>query len=69
MVGELQPILAQAGVPPLQIIDIVAGFLRADAAAQAMALSLVQAADRQGSAAVQNLAGAYAASFPRPGGG
>jgi hypothetical protein len=73
-VNQLQPILQRAGVPPLEIVGFIAGFLRADAATQATALSLVvQAAGGGGGGgvggggAVRELVGAYAAAFPRPG--
>ena len=69
MVGELQPILAQAGVPHLQILEFIAGFLRDDAASQAAAYELLHPAGGEGCAGagagvVRSLVAAYAAAFP-----
>ena len=62
-VNQLHPVLQQAGVPPLQIVGFIAGFLRADAATQATVVSLAQAVGDdggRGGGAMQELVGAYA---------
>jgi hypothetical protein len=69
MVNQLQPILAQAGVPHLQILEFIAGFLRDDAASQAAAYELLHPAGGEGCAGagagvVRSLVAAYAAAFP-----
>jgi hypothetical protein len=67
LVNQLHPLLQRAGVPPLQIVGFISGFLRADAATQATVVTLVRQAGGAGggAGAVRELVGACAAAFPR----